>query len=131
MSIDGADMGVIPTRALETILGGVESPKDTECLSKQEMLSKIMAMPDDYKQAATNYDTCTFWLAKQFIALRKMGIDGSAHDMYEKMKKRCGENDYDFTGFMVGWANNVSLWLSDRPSSDNPAIINIQVNEKS
>ncbi len=125
MSQDGANIGVKPERALQSILGGKPSPEKDEQLSKEKMLAEIMAMPDSYKEAAKSYDTTSMWLAKQFYLLKKEGIDGDAHAIYDAMVKKCGKQNYDFTGFMVGWANNVSRWLLDQPEQENPAIVTI------
>jgi len=129
MSIDGANLGIKPHRVLETMLGGKPSPKEDEMMSREDMLKQILAMPDDYKTAATSYDNSSMWLAKQFYLLRKEGKEGDQSEMYDFMKDKNGdkEKDYDFTGFMVGWANNVSRWLLDRPEVGNDAILELKI----
>ena len=125
MSEDGANLGIKPTRALETILGGKEQPKEEEKVTREKMLAEIMAVPDSYREAAKDYDSTTLWLAKQFYLLRKEGVDGDCYALYDAMKKKCGDLDYDFTGFMVGWANNVVRWIMELPEEENPAIVTI------
>lgn len=128
---DGSSLGVKPTRALESIIGGKEQPAKDERLKKEEMLKEVLALPDDYKKATEGfkdgdgYDRCSMWLAKQFYLLRQEGVEGDCSAMYDAMKAKSGKEDYDFTGFMVGWANNLSRWLLDKPEQQNPAIMEI------
>jgi hypothetical protein len=126
MSVDGANLGVPAGEALKAVLGD-EQPKTK--LSKEEMLAKVMAAPDYYEPATAatdeDYTRACFWLAKQFYLIRKDGIEGDSWALYQEMKKRCGDRDYGFSGFMVGYANNLSRWLLDLPETDNPAIVTI------
>lgn len=122
MSIDGANIGVPGEEAVKAALGG-EQPKTK--LSKDEILARVLAIPDDYAQMKSYNDGC-YWLAKQFYLLRKDGVEGDPHELYVAMQKKCGDRDYGFTGFMVGWANNCSRWLLGMDEVKNPAIMTIE-----
>lgn len=119
MSIDGANMGATPEDSLKLALSGDQPQQE---MTKEQVLEKVLSMPDDYSQVHSYGDGC-YWLAKRFYELRKSGVEGDPHFMYDAMRKRCGEQDYDFTGFMVGWANNCSRWLLALDEVENPAII--------
>ena len=132
MSDDGADMGVLPNRALETIIGGKEQPTKKERLSPEQIREKLMSQPDKYEDIVgiegEGYENSTLWLAKQFLLLLEAGVNGDEDVLYQEMKKKNGEKDYDFTGFMVGYANNMARYCLGKPSQPNPAIVTI--NEK-
>lgn len=124
---DGAQLGIEPHKALETIMGG-EAPKQSERLEKKDMLNLILDSPEAYadipkEHGAASYTLGCYWLAKQFYLLRKEGKTGDVNQMYDLMEAKCGKQDYDFTGFMVGYADNLSRWLLDMPEVNNPAII--------
>ena len=130
MSDDGADMGVLPSRALETIIGGKGQPFQEERASPEEMRKKIMEQPDRYEDVTgakgEGYQNMTLWLAKQFLKLLEEGFSGDEHDLFLEMMKRNGEKDYDFTGFMVGYANNAARYCLGKPPQPNPAIVEIE-----
>lgn len=131
MSYDGADMGVLPQRALETIVGWEGQPSKEERMSPEQMRDKIMAQPDRYEDIVgidgIGYENTTLWLAKQFLKLMEEGLENSNEDaLYAEMEKRNGDKDYDFTGFMVGYANNVARYCLGKPSQPNPAIMEIK-----
>lgn len=87
MTIDGANIGVKPERALKSILGGADQPAESERLSKEKMLAEILATPDAYEDSCQTYDAGALWLAKQFYFLRKEGVEGDTFAMFEAMKK--------------------------------------------
>lgn len=126
---DGANLGISATRALKTILGGEPSPTKEEGKSKEQLIADLMAIDDDYKKASTDYDSTTMWLAKQMYLERLAGKDGDSSAMYdfvkEKFKDKWKEWNVDFTGFMVGFANNLSRYLTDKPEQSNPALMTI------
>ena len=126
MDSDGANMGVKPARALETILGGKDQPKEEERLSSEGMRSLLLSQPDDYKDISEDYDSASLWLAKQFFLILESDFEEDYNKLYDEMKKKNGEQDYDFTGFMVGWANNAARYALNKPSHRNPAIVEIQ-----
>ena len=126
MSPDGADMGVKPTRALASILGGKDQdPHPDDKMTPEQMRQEILAQPDSYKDREDTYDGCAMWLAKQFLLLLEKGVVGDSSKLYDEMKKVNGEQDYDFTGFMVGWANNAARYALNKPTQSNPAILEI------
>ena len=134
MSTDGANMGVLPNRALKTILGGAKQPEAKERLTPEKMREKIMVQLDNYDDIVgvdgvgvdgDAYENTTLWLAKQFLLLLDEGFIGNTGMLYEEMKKRNGPKNYDFTGFMVGYANNVARYCAGKSSQPNPAILEI------
>lgn len=122
MSVDGANIGVPAEAAMKAAMSG-KQPK--EKLTKEKMLEQVLAM-GDYNEDAFSYDGASMWLAKQFYLILKDGIEGEAFALYNEMKKRNGNRDYGFSGFMVGWANNCARWLLDKPEQPNPALITIE-----
>src|SRR3990167_6069709 len=127
MSQDAADLGVKPERALESILGGAEQPKEEEKMTPEKMYQEIMAQPNEYKDREYTYNGCSMWLAKQFLLIlekwEEIEVVGSYDLLYEKMKEINGEQDYDFTGFMVGWANNAARFALNKKAHANTAIL--------
>ena len=131
LSDDGANMGVLPDRALGTILGAEEQPSPEERLTPRKMREKIMAQPDSFDaiigEEGEGYENATLWLAKQFLKFLEEGIEGNEDDLFLRMVERNGERDYGFTGFMVGWANNAARYCLGKPSQSNPAIMEIDI----
>lgn len=128
---DGANLGISATRALKTIIGGEPAPTKEEGKSKEQLIADLLAIDDNYKKASTDYDSTTMWLAKQMYLERVAGKEGDADAMYQhvktKFKDKWTDWNVDFTGFMVGFANNLSRHLLDKPEQSNPALITIDV----
>ncbi len=118
MSIDGANLGVSAEKSLKTILGG-EQPKESDKRTPEQMREYIMSSPDSYEEGQVGYSEAALWLAKKYLLLMDEGID---HNLYDEVKKRQGDRDMDFTGFMVGWAENAARYVKGKPEKPNPAI---------
>src|SRR3990167_5122407 len=96
MSIDGANLGIDAERSCEAVLGG-KQPEKSEMRTPEQM--------------------------RQYLMLLDEGFKG---DLYDEVKKRQGGRDMDFTGFMVGWAENAARYVKGKPEKSNPAIVEIQ-----
>lgn len=121
---DLAHKGILPTRALETILGGAEPPRDG--LTAEEMRALLMQQPDKYSEIANDYDATSLWLARQFYLLLAAGETGDCAQLYEKMIAKIGRGDYDLTGYMVGWAANAARYALNQVADRNPALLEIK-----
>ena len=121
MSIDGANLGVDAETSCKAILGG-EQPKKSEMRTPEQMRVYIMSAPDSYEDGQKGYGEASLWLARQYLILLDEGFES---ELYDEVKKRQGGRDMDFTGFMVGWAENAARYVKGKPEKPNPAIIEI------
>jgi len=120
MSIDGASMGVDAETSCKAVLGG-EQPKESEMRSPEKMWEYIMSAPESYEEGQKGYGEAAQWLARQYLILLDSGYTG---DLWEGVKKKFPQ-DLDFTGFMVGWAENAARYCLNLPEKKNPAIMEI------
>lgn len=129
MSIDGANIGTLPSRALRTILGGEPSPPKDDQNARNELAGLVAAAiePPDRKGSYgdTEYDLASLYLANRMLPLMQSQPDLDMDQCYDEAKKR-GMEDVGATGFMVGWAFNCVRTLLGMPETENPAIITIK-----
>lgn len=121
MSIDGANLGVDAETSCKAILGG-EQPKAEQRRTPEQMREYIMSASDSYEEGQKSYGEAARWLAKQYLILLDKNYEG---DLYAEVKKRQGGRYMDFTGFMVGWAENAARYIKGKPQKSNPAIVEI------
>jgi hypothetical protein len=119
MSIDGANLGVGAEESLNTVLGG-EQPKESDKRTPEQMREYIMSAPESYEEGRKGYGEASLWLARQYLILLDENYEG---DLYDEVKKRQGGRDMDFTGFMVGWAENAARYVKRKTEKANPAIV--------
>ena len=124
MSIDGADLGVDAEKSVAAVLGG-KQPEQQDMRTPEQMRSYLMSAPDKYEDGQTSYGEAARWLARQYLILLDEGFDGESMDLYKEVKRRQGERDMDFTGFMVGWAENAARYCRNLLEKPNPAIVEI------
>jgi hypothetical protein len=86
---DGANQGVMPERALGTILGGKDQPTDEEKLSRQELLEKIRGAslaPDSYDDASLAIARVIVEAIEKYPCLRSVPMEAEyLRDANEKM----------------------------------------------
>lgn len=121
MSVDGANLGVNADKSCEAVLGG-EQPKKEDMKTPQQMRKYLISAPDSYEDGQKGYGEAAQWLAKQYLILLDENFQG---DLYDEVKKRQGGKSMDFTGFMVGWAENAARYCKALPEKSNPAIVEI------
>ena|SRR4030042_4557798 len=121
MSIDGANLGVDAEKSCKAILGS-EQPKKEDMKTPEQMRKYLMSAPESYKEGQRSYGEAARWLARQYLILLDEGYQGDLHD---EVKRKQGGRDMDFTGFMVGWAENAARYVMKMPEKSNPAIIGI------
>ena len=121
MSIDGANLGVDAEKSCNAILGG-EQPKKSDMRTPEQMREYIMSAPESYEEGQKGYGEAALWLARQYLILLDENYEG---DLWDEVKRKQGGRDMDFTGFMVGWAENAARYVKKLPEKDNPAIIEI------
>ena len=129
MSIDGANIGVSPSRALRTIIGGESTPPLDDQRSDSEFSEYIATAPEppfDSEDQGQNYDNCCRYIAKHFVSLLIEDPDSSLNHAYDEAKRR-GMKSVDPTGFMVGWAYNAARKILNLKEAPNPAIVDIEV----
>ena len=152
---DGAHIGVGAERALGTILGGEDQPRDDEKQTPAQMLDAIREAyetPGDYGACALSYARVLLEVYEKYPTLREQPLnpvylrDGSGQmvldgivlvpDIYAVLKQihsdeQCWQRLVmsDLTGFMVGWANNAVRYALGDPPVPNPAIITIPAHE--
>ncbi len=119
MSIDGANLGVDAETSCKAILGG-KQPEKSDMRTPEQMRKYLMGAPDSYEEGQTSYGEAARWLAKKYLLLLDEGYE---NDLYDEVKKRQGGRDMDFTGFMVGWAENAVRYVKGKPEKPNPAIM--------
>ena len=121
MSIDGANLGVNAERSCEAVLGG-KQPEKSEMRTPEQMREYVMSAPESYEEGRKGYGEAALWLARQYLILLDERFEG---DLYDEVKRRQGGRSMDFTGFMVGWAENAARYVKGKPEKANPAIIEI------
>lgn len=121
MSIDGANLGVDAEKSCKAILGG-EQPQKEDMRTPEQMREYIMSAPESYEEGQKGYEEAARWLARQYLILLEEGYEG---DLYDEVKRRQNGKDMDFTGFMVGWAENAARYCKQLPEKPNPAILEI------
>jgi len=121
MSIDGANLGVDAETSCNVVLGG-EQPKKSDMRTPEQMREYIMSAPESYEEGQKGYGEAAQWLARQYLILLDEGFEG---DLYDEVKRRQGGIDMNFTGFMVGWAENAARYVKGKPEKANPAIVEI------
>ncbi len=149
---DGAHLGVGADRAIETILGGKESPSEEEQQTPEQTLDAIreaLESPEDYGGCAISYARVLLEAYETHPILREQpaeavyltGQDGRlvssgaglvvlVPDIYDVLKQLHPDEDCwqrkvmsGLTGFMVGWANNAVRYALGDPPVPNPAMI--------
>ena len=153
MSSDGASQGVMPERALGTILGDKDQPAEDEKVSPEEFEAKIRAAsmePDSYDGASLAIARVILEAVEKYPCLRDVpmesvyltGKDGKVNydkpavhicpGMYDVLKnifpdEACPERKVmeGLTGFMWGWAYNASGRGLGLAEQPSPAIIEI------
>ena len=124
MSIDGANLGVDAEKSCKAVLGG-EQPKEEDMRNPEQMREYLMSAPESYEEGQKSYGEAARWLARQYLILLDVGCKDSGMELYKKVKEKFGNRDMDFTGFMVGWAENAARYVKELPEKNNPAIIKI------
>jgi hypothetical protein len=149
---DGAHFGVSAERAIETILGGKETPSPDEQMTVSEFREWIM-QPDqeplDYSETARRQARIilTYFLADPTRASLPgetvydwegdpdHGSKGmkpeylKALGLYEVMKEDGVVQEEGLTGFQWGWALNAARRCVELGPVANPAIIDIEVSD--
>ncbi|HCJ67020.1 MAG TPA: hypothetical protein DHV62_06775 [Elusimicrobia bacterium] len=123
MSIDGGNLGVNAEKSCEAVLGGKQPTKE-DMRTPKEMRNYLMSAPDSYEEGQKSYGEAAHWLAKQYLILLDEDFKG---DLYDEVKRRQNGRDMDFTGFMVGWAENAARYCKHLPEKYNPAILEIEI----
>ena len=122
MSIDGANLGLDAKKSLDVVLGGEEI--DSKAMrTAEEMRKDIMASTDSYDESQKDYGTAALWLAKQYLILLDADYTG---DLWDGVKAKFNNMPLDFSGFMVGWAENAARYAKGLPEKGNPAIMEIE-----
>jgi len=119
MSIDGANLGVNAEKSCKAVLGG-EQPKKEDMRTPEQMREYLMSAPESYEEGQISYGEAARWLARQYLILLD---ENYQDDLYSEVKRRQDGRDMDFTGFMVGWAENAARYCKHLPEKPNPAII--------
>ncbi len=121
MSIDGANLGVNAENCLSAVLGG-KQPEKEDLRTPGQMREYLMSAPESYEEGNKSYGESARWLARQYLILLDENYEGN---LYDEVKRRQGGRSMDFTGFMVGWAENAARYVKGKPEKNNPAIITI------
>lgn len=121
MSIDGANLGVDAEKSCEAVLGG-EQPKEKDRRTPQQMREYLMSAPESYEEGQKSYGEAARWLARQYLILLDSGYKD---DLWNAVEKKFNNKDMDFTGFMIGWAENAARYVKGMSEKNNPAIVKI------
>lgn len=125
---DGAHIGVSAERALETILGGKESPGPEEQQTREQVLARVMGAPLPGEPKPSGYGQAADSIAHAFIKVLEddPGLPLNDDALWAAVKKRWpdfSEWQGGPSGFQVGWALNCVRWLKQEPPTPNPAIL--------
>ena len=131
MLADGAHLKVSADRALETVLGGKESPAEDERMSALEFAVWIRTAPLESDEAR-DYGEAARCYAKLYLMAFEADCKGEARDVWREaetrwpdLAKRCEGG----TGFMHGWAFNAARNVLHMPPVQNPALLEIEIGE--
>lgn len=151
---DGAHLGVGADRALETVLGGKESPAENEGMSVAEMRDWLLSAPRAGEpDAMADYGECARAVAGEVLRWALPNPERYARTPAETEitwpELPDGKKDYNnpiygrrglydvlkadgipleelgITGFQWGWAYNAARRCLELPPEPNPAIITI------
>src|SRR3990167_9260260 len=114
MSIDGANLGVDAEKSCEAILGGKQPTKE-DMKTPEQMREYLMSAPESYEEGQKSYGEAARWLARQYLILLDANYKG---DLWDAVKKKFGNRDMDFIGFMVDWAENAARYCRNLPEKD-------------
>lgn len=124
MLADGAHLNVSAKRALDTILGGKESPEENERMSGAEFAEWIRSTPTE--ASGTDYGGAARLIAKLYLMALEDGCDAQdpwdVWDVVEERWPQVAERAAGGTGFMHGWAFNAARHVLDLPPVNNPAL---------
>lgn len=130
MLADGAHLNVSAERAIDTILGGKESPGEDEQMSKEEFAEWIRAAPMNFDDEF-EYGEASRRLAKLYLTVLEDGCDAEeGHDVWFIIKERWPERAEatgDMSGFMHGWAFNAARNILALPPRQNPALLELDI----
>ena len=118
MSVDGASEGIMPTRALRTILGGEPHPPTDDQNTPSTMARMI---EEASKSPPKDYDEMCLYMAKWMCDTLRSDQSLGMNAAYDAAIK-LGMKDVGPTGFMVGWAYNAARTALNLPTVGNPAI---------
>jgi hypothetical protein len=149
---DGAHLGVGAPRALETIVGGKESPSEDEQMSLAQFAEWIRSCPD----SVNDYNDTARLAAKYLLAYLEAHPDQQEwplENQYDWDRMQADDvvpepakwdryqtqqgiwdlavaqypilRELGLTGFMAGWAFNAARSIIELPPAPNPAIVNI------
>jgi len=152
---DGASQGVMPERALGTILGDEEQPTEEEQLSSKEFEAKVRSasldVTDSYDGAALGIARVIVEAIEKYPSLRSVPMEADflrdatgevvwdgdnlicyCMGLYDILKKIHPDKSSPerqvmdgMTGFMWGWAYNAAARILGLASQPNPAIMEI------
>lgn len=128
---DGAHQGINAQRALDTILGGKESPTNREQENRASVRARIDACPWPCGiQKPTDYGNAADCIAKAFLSILADRPETPATDAALWMAAKDKWPEFDSwlggaSGFMVGWAVNCARWLNGEPPTQNPALVEV------
>lgn len=134
MLADGAHLNVSARRALDTILGGKESPKEDERMSQAEFAEWIRSTPTEEEDVDENldfdYGEAARLIAKLYLrALEEAVASQDSHEVWQVVQERwpkAAKRAEGGTGFMHGWAFNAARHVLKLPPVSNPALIEIE-----
>lgn len=156
---DGAHLGVGAERAIETILGGKEQPKESEKQTPEQMLASIREAPistESYGGTALACARVILEAYERYPVLKGhptetqylRGPDGKSvfvddglvpltYDLHDVLKRLHPDEDgperqvlSDLTGFMWGWAVNAVRYALGDPPQGNPALMTVRTESK-
>lgn len=129
-SPDGAHHGMKPLQSLRKVLGGNDSTSAAP-QSRDEMRTYLESAPD----APASYDDAARYIGRVMLDYFRAHPESLAMDAYAAfdaaMPSLEGTPIDGVTGFMVGWGVNAARYALDAPPVANPAIIDIDINNKS
>ena len=129
MSVDGASEGIIPTRALRTILGEEPHPPMDDQNTPSTLARMIEEAPEPPPKnedvSNSGYDEMCLYMAKWMCDTLRSDQSLNMNAAYDAAIK-LGMKDIGPTGFMVGWAYNAARTVLNLPAVGNPAIVKLQ-----
>jgi len=95
------------------------SSQEGDMRTPEQMREYIMSAPVLRRRSKRLWEAA-LWLARQYLILLDECYEGN---LWDEVKKKTRWRDMDFTGFMVGWAENAARYVKGKPEKENPAIV--------
>lgn len=127
MDEDGAHEGILPERALATLLGGEVPPPPTLRINADQMRAWIDGAPDEPRTYDDYPALCARFILRLW-ASDPAAVQLDARALWERLVARfpqARQTLRGLSGYQMGYALNAARRLNELPPVPNPAILRL------